>query len=180
MAGIVAFSGAPGNDSRNHSRMVSARMMPPTRLRKIIARSYKPTAKSRGCGTRYDGNSSISGCSLLSRRNFFIVHDITSALRMPARYRPNSTRPCWLNMPHTVLAGMKAPINSAYTGSRAEQVINGATRIVARRSRGSWMERVDMMPGTAQAKLESSGMNERPDKPAAAIMRSSRNAARGR
>ena len=61
---------------------------------------------------------------------------------------------------------MNAPISSAYTGRRAEQVISGATRIVARRSRGSWMERVAMMPGIAQAKLDSSGMNERPDRPA--------------
>ena len=75
---------------------------------------------------------------------------------------------------------MKAPISSAYTGSRAEQVINGATRMVARRSRGSWMLRVAMMPGMAQAKLDSSGMNERPDRPAPAIIRSSRKAARGR
>ena len=75
---------------------------------------------------------------------------------------------------------MNAPISSAYTGSRAEQVINGATRIVARRSRGSWIERVAMIPGIAQAKLDSSGMNERPDRPADAIIRSSRNAARGR
>ncbi|MCY1350548.1 hypothetical protein D9M69_367840 [compost metagenome] len=75
---------------------------------------------------------------------------------------------------------MKAPISSAYTGSRAEQVISGATRMVVRRSRGSWMVRVAMMPGIAQAKLDSSGMNERPDSPAPIISRSSRNAARGR
>ena len=75
---------------------------------------------------------------------------------------------------------MNAPISSAYTGSRAEQVISGATRIVASRSRGSWMLRVAMMPGTAQAKLDSSGMKLRPDRPAFDISRSSRNAARGR
>ena len=75
---------------------------------------------------------------------------------------------------------MNAPISSAYTGRRAEHVISGATMIVARRSRGSWIERVAMIPGIAHAKRDSSGMNERPDKPAFAIMRSSRNAARGR
>jgi hypothetical protein len=31
---------------------------------------------------------------------------------------------------------MKAPISSAYTGSRAEQVISGAIMIVTQRSRG--------------------------------------------
>ena len=52
--------------------------------------------------------------------------------------------------------------------------------IVASRSRGSWIDRVAMMPGIAQAKLDSSGMNERPDSPAPFIVRSSRKAARGR
>ena len=33
---------------------------------------------------------------------------------------------------------------------------------------------VAMMPGTAQAKLDSSGMNERPDSPTPRIKRSSR------
>ena len=42
------------------------------------------------------------------------------------------------------------------------------------------MVRVAMMPGTAQAKLASSGMNERPDSPTRPITRSSRKAARGR
>jgi hypothetical protein len=40
--------------------------------------------------------------------------------------------------------------------------------------------RVAMMPGMAQAKLDSSGMNERPDSPTLPITRSSRKAARGR
>ncbi len=75
---------------------------------------------------------------------------------------------------------MNAPISNAYTGSRAEQVISGAIRMVARRSRGSWMLRVPMMPGIAQAKLDSSGMNERPVNPTDSIRRSSRKAARGR
>ncbi|CAM5502828.1 hypothetical protein RLIN73S_06181 [Rhodanobacter lindaniclasticus] len=75
---------------------------------------------------------------------------------------------------------MNAPISSAYTGKRAEQVISGAIRMVVRRSRGSVMLRVPMMPGIAQAKLDSSGMNERPVNPTDSISRSSRNAARGR
>lgn len=75
---------------------------------------------------------------------------------------------------------MKAPISSAYTGSRAEQVINGAIMIVTRRSRGLAMVRAAMMPGIAQAKLDSRGMNERPDRPTLPIRRSSMKAARGR
>ena len=75
---------------------------------------------------------------------------------------------------------MKAPISSAYTGRRAEQVISGAIMIVTSLSRGLAMLRVAMMPGIAQAKLDSSGMKERPDSPTLPIKRSSKNAARGR
>jgi hypothetical protein len=42
------------------------------------------------------------------------------------------------------------------------------------------MVRVAMMPGMAQAKLDSKGMNARPDNPTLPITRSSRNAARGK
>ncbi len=62
----------------------------------------------------------------------------------------------------------------AYTGSRAEQVISGAIMMVARRSRRFGIVRVAMMPGTAQAKLDRSGMNARPDRPTLPISRSSR------
>ena len=40
------------------------------------------------------------------------------------------------------------------------------------------MVRVAMIPGTAQAKLDSKGMKARPDSPAWLISRSMRNAAR--
>jgi hypothetical protein len=71
-------------------------------------------------------------------------------------------------------------MSSAYTGNRAEQVIKGATMMVTRRSRGLPMVRAAMMPGMAQAKLDSSGMNERPLRPTPPISRSSKKAARGR
>ena len=75
---------------------------------------------------------------------------------------------------------MNAAMTSAYTGRRAEQVMSGAIMIVASRSRRFGMVRVAMMPGTAQAKLDKSGMKERPDRPTLPITRSSRKAARGR
>ena len=56
-------------------------------------------------------------------------------------------------------------MSSAYTGRRAEQVISGAIMMVVRRSRQFGIVRVAMMPGMAQAKLDSSGMNARPDRP---------------
>ena len=52
--------------------------------------------------------------------------------------------------------------------------------IVARRSFQLAIVRVAMIPGIAQAKLDSSGMKARPERPTLPIRRSSRNAARGR
>ena len=75
---------------------------------------------------------------------------------------------------------MNAAMSKAYTGKRAEQVINGATIIVVKRSRGSAILRVAIMPGTAQAKLDSNGIKARPLKPALNISLSSKNAARGK
>jgi len=65
-----------------------------------------------------------------------------------------------------------------YTGSRAEQLIRGATRIVAMRSRRSPMVRAAMIPGTAQAKLDSRGMKDVPERPQRLSSRSMRKAAR--
>ena len=58
--------------------------------------------------------------------------------------------------------------------------MSGAIRMVSQRSRQWLMVRVAMMPGTAQAKLESSGMKDRPDRPTVPMRRSMRKAARGR
>ena len=46
---------------------------------------------------------------------------------------------------------MNAAITRLYTGSLAEHVMNGAIKIVAKRSRLFSMVRVDMIAGTAQA-----------------------------
>ena len=46
--------------------------------------------------------------------------------------------------------------------------------MVTSRSRALEMERVAMMPGMAQAKLDNSGMKLRPDKPTLPISRSSK------
>ena len=52
--------------------------------------------------------------------------------------------------------------------------------IVASRSFQWAMVRVAMIPGMAQAKLDSSGMKARPERPTLPIRLSSRKAARGR
>src|SRR5216683_2840901 len=59
----------------------------------------------------------------------------------------------------------KAAISKMYTGKRAEQLMSGATRMVANRSRRFSMTRVAMMPGTAQATDESIGMKDLPLSP---------------
>ncbi len=73
-----------------------------------------------------------------------------------------------------MVAGTNAAISSAYTGKRAEQVMNGAAIIVAMRSRRLGMTRVAMMPGTAQAKLEIIGMIDWPERPTERMARSIR------
>ena len=75
---------------------------------------------------------------------------------------------------------MNAAISKAYTGNRAEHVIKGAIIIVAKRSLSELILRVAIIPGMAQAKLESSGINERPLKPALDISLSNKKAALGK
>ena len=58
--------------------------------------------------------------------------------------------------------------------------MNGAARIVAMRSRRFGITRVAMMDGTAQAKLDKSGITDWPESPTERIARSTRNAARAR
>ena len=65
-------------------------------------------------------------------------------------------------------------------GSRAEQVMNGAIRIVARRSRLFSIVRLAMIAGTAQAYADSSGMKAFPFRPTNDIVRSAMRAARAR
>ena len=52
--------------------------------------------------------------------------------------------------------------------------------MVTKRSRELEILLVAIIPGIAQAKLESSGINDRPDKPTEPITRSNKNAARGK
>ena len=68
--------------------------------------------------------------------------------------------------------------NQRINRDRAEQVINGATMIVVSLSRLLSITRVAMIPGIAQAKLDSSGIKARPCSPAPPMIRSIRNAAR--
>ncbi len=80
--------------------------------------------------------------------------------------------------PQKALSGTKAAISKVYTGSRAEQTINGATSIVFNRSDSEGIDRVAMIPGTAQAWQDKSATKERPCRPTKPINRSARKAAR--
>ena len=75
---------------------------------------------------------------------------------------------------------MNAAMIRKYIGRRAEQVINGAIRMVANRSRLLSIVRVAMMAGTAHAYAESSGMKLLPCRPKRAMVRSAISAARAR
>src|SRR5512139_1413003 len=61
MAGPVASGGGAGKLERNHSTIISERMMVPTRSMKVRARSHSPSARLRRLGHLYSGSSSSSG-----------------------------------------------------------------------------------------------------------------------
>ena len=52
IAGPVAPAGGAGKLDRNQSTTVSAKMMPPTRRRKMPARSHRPRPRLRRLGMR--------------------------------------------------------------------------------------------------------------------------------
>src|SRR5262249_58592522 len=97
------------------------------------------------------------------------------ATTKPMQYIANKVNP---STHHGRPGLINAAISSKYTGSRAEQLISGATRIVAKRSRRFSITRVAMIPGTAQATDDSSGMNDLPLRPARDMSRAIKKAAR--
>ena len=56
----------------------------------------------------------------------------------------------------------------------------GAIKMVTKRSRALEILLVAIIPGMAQAKLDKSGINDRPERPTEPITRSSKYAARGK
>ena len=101
-------------------------------------------------------------------------HAIPKAAPIPRAYIP-SMIPILLRAD---APGINTAIMRAYTGSRAEQLISGATRTVTKRSLRISMVRVAMMPGIAQAKEPRSGMNDFPWRPTRDMSRSMIKAAR--
>ena len=89
---------------------------------------------------------------------------------MPMTYRPKTTSPAQ--------GPKKAEESSPYTGSLAEQLIKGTSRMVIRRSFSFSMVRAPMMAGTEQPKPMSMGMNAFPLRPKRRSRRSMMKAAR--
>ncbi len=94
----------------------------------------------------------MNGASLLFRMVDFSSRAVATAIRKPSTYRPSiATARVPRNGPSSGRLGRNAAITMVYTGRRAEQVMNGAIRMVAMRSRLLSMVRVAMIAGTAQA-----------------------------
>ena len=104
------------------------------------------------------------------RSDFFIIRPVRTATTMPVRYSANTT--------FCPELGKKAAANSAYTGRRAPQDMNGFIRMVSLRSRSFSRVRVAMIAGTLQPKPTISGTKALPGRPIARIERSITKAAR--
>ena len=83
MADSVAPSGGAGKVDSTHSSTDRARMMPPTRLMKMLARSYRPWARLRRAGNRYGGSSMMSGVGRTVPRQSLSTAATAMALKMP-------------------------------------------------------------------------------------------------
>ena len=112
------------------------------------------------------------------RSVFFYAHAVPSAMISPNRYIESIVMAGREAKPPIMTGGMNAAIIKAYTGSRALQLMRGATSIVARRSRGLSIVRVAMIPGTAHANELKRGMNDFPWRPTLLISLSIMRAAR--
>ena len=88
------------------------------------------------------------------------------ALRNQRSYRLNEVAlNCALQFAGSELEAGALVKQQLPTGSRALQLISGATKIVTSRSRRFSITRVAIIPGTAQANDDNSGINDFPDNP---------------
>ena len=76
----------------------------------------------------------------------------------PNRYSAINVNPCKLKIPNTCLSGITNAIKIAYTGKRAEQVVNGTTKMVINRSFQQLIFRDAIIAGIAQAVPEINGI----------------------
>lgn len=151
-------------------------MTVPAWVMKTRARDHSRSSTARSAGTLYGGNSRIIVEPLPERRLRWKIQANKNIPTVPSAYSP-SMKATFVHTPPTP-PGSSTPIIITYTGSRAEQLASGATRMVMSRSRGFAMVRVAMIPGIAQAYELSSGIKARPFSPTRLINRSMMNATR--
>src|SRR5690606_35011799 len=128
-------------------------------------------------GVLYVGNSKIRNVERTLLMTLLSSQADPRAPIMPNKYITKSAMPCKLN-PKKYCSGITNPISTTYIGKRAEQVINGVTRIVSRRSLGFSIFRADITAGMAHAAPDIKGMTDLPFKPKGRSQRSIRNTTR--
>ena len=128
-------------------------------------------------GSRYRGNSSKNGALVPTGTNRFTKDDAPNATTNPKAYKANNTKARASNGPNATL-GITSAIKTVYTGSRAEQVMKGVTKMVNNRSRGFSMLRAAMMAGMAHALALTMGTTLLPLNPKGRSTRSSMNTTR--
>ena len=90
----------------------------------------------------------------------------------PKKYKKVKVSPCNEKSPKTLCCGIINEIIIRYTGKRAEQVVNGVTKMVINRSFQFSMFRVAIMAGIAQAVPEIKGTTLLPLNPNRRMTRS--------
>ena len=134
----------------NHRTTLMANIMVPAFSRKCSTRSQTWVNTLRALGMRYGGSSITNGASCLFEAALRKIRPESMPSITPRTYRLSITRPrCSLK---------NAPAISPYTGSFAEQLMNGSSNIVMRRSRSLSIVRAPIAAGTVQPKPISSGM----------------------
>src|SRR5205823_4474477 len=124
----------------------------PARRRNTFARSSSRRPSDWKVGQRYDGISSRNGVRPLFRIEDFKIRAVITAATKPRTYKPSIAAVGALrNRPSRGRFGMNAATINVYGSSRAEHVMNGAIRIVAKRSRLFSIVRVARIAGTAHA-----------------------------
>jgi hypothetical protein len=143
---------------QRHSATVSTRMMPPTRRRKICTRCHRPMAMLRRRGPVVGRQLHHQRAHLAARGETLEHPGHRQRAQDAGQVQREQHQPLQLEAtPRRWRAGTKAPISSAYTGSRAEQVISGAIMMVTSRSRGLAMVRAAMMPGWRRQSSTAAG-----------------------
>ncbi|MNR15316.1 hypothetical protein D3C85_1318440 [compost metagenome] len=100
----------------------------------------------------------------------FITQATNTAATIPTRYITISARPCRLKIPSTCFCGIIKDMIRIYTGSLAEQLTKGVTKMVIIRSFQFSIFLAAIIEGTAQAKPPIIGTTDLPLSPTLLII----------